>query len=317
MGILCGIDEAGYGPRLGPLVVTAVIFETHSGRGEPDPVHRALSRVASDSPAAKGRPVCCDSKKLYSGPRRFERLERNLLPFVAASACGAATLFGEACGPSRGPAANYPWYAEHTLQIPRCGDAEGIARDADQVRAGLKEDGVRHAEFALSLLDAAEFNAEIRRTGNKADVLFALVSRALPALWQRAEEEPVEVWVDKQGGRNRYAPLLHRLFPGTWIAVREEGLDASTYEITQGGRWMRIRFLCKGETKHPAIALASMCSKYARELFMARFNAWWAKRIPGLAPTEGYAADANRFLKDIEECRRRERIPDDILVRCR
>ena len=38
-----GIDEAGYGPNLGPLVMTAVIAEDREGRNrlEPDPLRRA------------------------------------------------------------------------------------------------------------------------------------------------------------------------------------------------------------------------------------------------------------------------------------
>jgi len=46
-------------------------------------------------------------------------------------------------------------------------------------------------------------------------------------------------------------------------------------------------------------ALASMVSKYTRELLMARFNAFFSHHAPGVRPTAGYATDAARFRADI------------------
>ena len=48
------------------------------------------------------------------------------------------------------------------------------------------------------------------------------------------------------------------------------------------------------------IALASIFSKYLRELLMARFNAYWAGHVDDLRPTAGYYQDGQRFLRDIE-----------------
>jgi hypothetical protein len=38
-----------------------------------------------------------------------------------------------------------------------------------------------------------------------------------------------------------------------------------------------------------------MMAKYVRELCMAEWNAFWAEKIPGLAPTAGYPLDAKRY----------------------
>ena len=64
-----------------------------------------------------------------------------------------------------------------------------------------------------------------------------------------------------------------------------------------------------------AVALASIFSKYIRELFMRPFNAFWAERVPGLRPTAGYAADAGRFLRDTAATRHQLAIPDHLLIR--
>ena len=47
------------------------------------------------------------------------------------------------------------------------------------------------------------------------------------------------------------------------------------------------------------VAMASMLSKYTRELFMDRLNAWFIGHQSDLKPTAGYAQDGKRFLDDI------------------
>jgi hypothetical protein len=66
-----------------------------------------------------------------------------------------------------------------------------------------------------------------------------------------------------------------------------------------------------------AVALASMLSKYLREAMMRRFNAFWARHRPEVAPTAGYYVDGERFLRDIEPERRRLGIADAELIRSR
>jgi hypothetical protein len=60
-----------------------------------------------------------------------------------------------------------------------------------------------------------------------------------------------------------------------------------------------------------------MLSKYLREAFMRRFNAFWKRHLPGVDPTAGYYGDGARFLCDIEAKRRELGIADEQLIRCR
>jgi hypothetical protein len=78
---------------------------------------------------------------------------------------------------------------------------------------------------------------------------------------------------------------------------------------------MTVGFHLKGDARHLPIALASLYSKYVRELFMLAFNTWWAERMPGLRPTAGYAADANRFLAETADVRERLGVDPEALIR--
>jgi hypothetical protein len=60
-----------------------------------------------------------------------------------------------------------------------------------------------------------------------------------------------------------------------------------------------------------------MLSKYLREAMMKRFNAFWKRHLPEVAPTAGYYGDGTRFLSDIDTKRRELGIADEQLVRCR
>ncbi len=61
----------------------------------------------------------------------------------------------------------------------------------------------------------------------------------------------------------------------------------------------RAWFAPKADDDHFTVALASMTAKYVRELYMHRFQRWFARRLPGVKPTAGYGTDANRFAAQI------------------
>jgi hypothetical protein len=77
-----------------------------------------------------------------------------------------------------------------------------------------------------------------------------------------------------------------------------------------------IRFVAGGEQFLPA-ALASMVSKYLRELAMLALNRYWCGVVSGLKPTAGYPTDARRWLADVDTAKKKLQIDDHLLWRCR
>ena len=79
--IIAGIDEAGYGPMLGPLVVSASVFRV------PDGADANLWKQLSPLVVRKsvdGRIAVNDSKKIYKRRKGLQALEEGLLPFLSA-----------------------------------------------------------------------------------------------------------------------------------------------------------------------------------------------------------------------------------------
>jgi len=93
MAILVGIDEAGYGPHLGPLVVAAAAIE-FAGDTPPEPgFWGALEAHVRDRPGGAGdHVVICDSKLAYGGARDLCVLERTVLGFLAAAGARPRSL---------------------------------------------------------------------------------------------------------------------------------------------------------------------------------------------------------------------------------
>lgn len=122
---------------------------------------------------------------------------------------------------------------------------------------------------------------------------------------------------DKQGAREHYGRLLMRAFEDRRLKIIEETGEFSAYEMVGGPVRWRVSFTQSGESRHMPIALASLISKYLRELLMACFNAYWTSHVPGLKPTAGYYRDGQRFLRDLQPHLGRLRITTDRLVRQR
>jgi ribonuclease HII len=78
---------------------------------------------------------------------------------------------------------------------------------------------------------------------------------------------------------------------------------------------MNVSFVEKADSKYFPPALASMFSKYIRELFVRLFNAYWQEKVRDIKPTAGYPEDAKRFLGQIQNTKNKLGISDDILIR--
>lgn len=119
-----------------------------------------------------------------------------------------------------------------------------------------------------------------------------------------AKTEKIYILCDKLGGRNNYRSLLAQFFPEYKRTTFSESRNISIYSmISNSDRQfppLEIRFQMKGEANHPT-ALASIFSKYLRELSMIFFNDFWQRQIPDLLPTAGYPVDAKRFYNEIHE----------------
>ena len=163
-----------------------------------------------------------------------------------------------------------------------------------------------------------QFNRMAEATRNKSSVLFGVTSRLLMYLWQRAPKGQLcRIYVDRQGGRMRYLPLLQRTFEGFQFKVLDETDALSAYRLGDRDKSMEIYFAVGAEDRQLPVALASMTSKYLRELFMLMFNGFWAQRVGRLAPTAGYYTDGRRFFNEIHPAIRQMGFDERMIYRSR
>lgn len=311
MFVYAGIDEAGYGPLLGPLVVgRAVLVIPALAWDAPTPdlwlrLGKAVCKRISDR---AGRIAINDSKKLTSKAAGVKHLELGCLAFTGLTGDRPATLDAwlDALGEitHRSPEL-LPWYAptdDHPWQALPAAQTDGeIAVAGAMLSQCAQRIGVEMGGFGAAVVCEDRFNKMVAATRSKASVSFTFVAKHLLHVWERYSEHRPTVIVDRQGGRTRYRDLLAQSFPGVRVDVHEESDTASSYELKDaaGKRSMRVTFMVDAEQSHMPVALASMVSKYTRELMMARFNHYFASRVPGLKPTAGYAKDGQRYLQDL------------------
>ena len=179
-------------------------------------------------------------------------------------------------------------------------------------RVALVDAGVR-------VVPAGELNASYDVTANKAVSVWEKTLEVLQHLWRVHGGSRPRVVLDRQGGRSHYGALLAQGLPDASVKAVSEEESRSEYRLNErnGPRRMELIIIEKAEDQSFPVALASCLAKYARELVMEGFNAYFADLQPELRPTAGYRTDANRWLRDAEPALRRARLPQRVLVRAR
>ena len=299
--IVCGIDEAGYGPLLGPLCVALSVFRVDGwspGDPAPDLWELLSSAVAREPNDAKGRLPVADSKRLklsnsLKTKHPLTHLERSVLAFARTLDWRPADddeLF-EHLGAEPEP---HPWYAGSTL-LPLSTTHDRVGIEASRLRRAMKSSGVELLELRCAFVGEQAFNDTVARTHSKAETTIGAVGSHLRRVRERWGGEEVRVICDRLGGRLGYGELIGRAF-GDRFETLEQSARASRYRAGLIG----VTFMPEAEDAHLPVALASMVAKLVRELAMTRFNAYWTGRMPGLRRTAGYRQDAKRWLGDAE-----------------
>lgn len=320
--IVAGIDEAGFGPVLGPLLVCASAFAApaHAARAS---MWKMLAGTVTRKVSKKAATLAIgDSKKLYGGlkdPKGLQRLERGVLALLRSAGKEARNfteLLHHVCPAAIDHRTSYQWYQDD-IELPVHAGAMDLALISNAVSSTMKRTGI-----SLELLEAqtvfeGEFNSLVRRTNNKSTTMLDITSRLLSRLVTRFAGMNMIINVDRQGGREHYLPALERLFDGCEFKILDESDTFSAYRIRRGETVIEVTFSVGAENLHLPVALASMLAKYLRELWMMLLNKWWAAKVPGIAPTAGYHTDGGRFYELISPAVASLGVPHDMIYRSR
>ncbi|MGF1577976.1 MAG: hypothetical protein ACFCD0_01290 [Gemmataceae bacterium] len=314
---IVGIDEAGYGPNLGPFVMTSVACRFE---GPTDTDFWQLLKPAVRRPKDKrdGRLLIEDSKVVHAGVHGLRNLERGIFGGIGGlpthldeNAVDPNPLlldqWIETISPTRMMELREEfWYTGQTV-LPLESSPSSLHVARQLFEKTCKQASLDWGPPYGIVVCPSRFNGILDRTDNKAVVVLHCLAQLLRHYLVSAEkaasfrEEPIHFVVDKQGGRNRYAQALEQAIPKAAVVIRSEGNDLSHYELESLDRPVEITFRPKADQHYFSVALASMLAKYIREVLMGEFNAFWQQHLPELKPTAGYPVDAARFMEEIRD----------------
>ena len=324
---LAGIDEAGFGPILGPLVVSSCTFSVPRALLKSDMWEVLKKSISRKKRQLAGRILITDSKKAYSKSTGTKHLERAALAVLGCLGYQVrnlrqltAVLSGD---PQEKSAAawhkrlqSYPWYQQTDKVQP-----QAAPKDIAVARAVLSNDmndhGIGLTDVRSSCLDVGFYNDLVRRVNNKASVLFIAAAELIRNIIDKHPENDIHIFIDRQGGRVHYRENLMRSFEGMSLRIISEDTNSSSYELFDGKRYIYISFSVGADDAYMPVALASMVSKYLREMLMGCINSYFMSLVPAIRPTAGYWKDGQRFIKQLKENLTEADFDSDKLIRSR
>ncbi|MCG8653094.1 MAG: hypothetical protein MI861_24860 [Pirellulales bacterium] len=314
--LLIATDEAGYGPKLGPLIIAATAWRLPVGAAPEE----AFAPLRQPGKLRDVDLVIDDSKSIYKPGGGLQGLH------------AAVSASHHWCGRTE---RSLPEILPHLIDE----DVESVSQvdwlnelSADQfwdpaetapLRQAWSQSGIRQLQTRARVITAARFNEICSRGANKAQLLSESTVELVRSLLPLAESDDVQVFCDRHGGRRYYAGVLQHGFPEAIVQVVSESNRQSVYRVQLPPRWkvesLTIHFTVKGDSFTP-VAYSSIHAKYLRERWMESFNRYFHRLYPKdrpWRPTAGYPVDADRFLEQIADVIKQHGIATQHLVRQR
>lgn len=317
--LVIGIDEVGYGPSLGPLVVAATAwrmpgtFAVESMSNSLSPEFLPKPVAANSHSHSTGHIPIGDSKEVYRAQSDLNSLAQGvnfLMRSIESPHKRFSQLLKSLAVLDARRVESLPWYADNKSDA-----AERIDRDefllADHTFHSGSNALAKHQLQLLGIetrvIDEREFNRQIDIVGNKSNILTEVslgLAKSCSEKHAKADES-IEVYCDRHGGRKKYQAVLMHAFEswGAWFNTLSETQSLSCYTTQYRGSNFRIQFQVGGDALFPSSA-ASIVAKFLREMMMHRWNRFWIDRGAAkeltIRPTAGYYVDAVRFAADIE-----------------
>jgi ribonuclease HII len=300
-----GVDENGLGPRLGPLIVTAVLAQA-----TPEGVKLIGKRPRGGLATRLG-----DSKQLVSfgdsglGEAWAIALAKRAGATLVepASVVRALALEDDASLRRACPTHHVDqcWRTDGealTPEAPLVGDVEGdLAR--------LESRGVRIVGAKVAIVCAKRLNDAVERGHSRFDADLHTMERLVADAAREAGEEVVAT-CGKVGGFDRYGESFDRFLLHTPIV---EGRARSEYRVPGVGS---VAFVRDAEERDILVAMASLVGKWVRDLLMRRIVRYHREAVPDLPEASGYHDPVTtRFIHATALHRKKAKIDDECFVR--
>lgn len=320
MPLVIGTDEAGLGPNLGPLVVTATVWETDINRTAVDDF---AARMSQADLQLRYPLVLGDSKAVFQSGDSIEGLEQVVLS--ALDCCNDSETKIESDKSIRGFVArltnqefldvDQSLFLRDDQCLPIVAPKQNIAQISSSWLNAQQQAKCRLLGVQSRVVFPTTFNEQIAVWNNKSTLLTSTTLELVSELISQIEGHAT-ITCDRHGGRKSYHSSIQQFLTEDWITIESESPQRSTYRWRNRDQEYSIDFVTKGE-RFPEVGLASMVSKYVREITMRNWNIYWLEKIPGIKPTAGYPVDAKRFFEEIKPMTSKVGISTDQIWRCR
>lgn len=311
MAYRIGADENGLGPRLGPMIVTAVLARV-TPEGErlvSKPVKGSLADRLGDSKqlVAHGDVALGEAwarALVERGAGRASIAGRTVDELVHAISLDERATLRAPC-----PAHVEPQCWSTTGEALTAPDAlvDTVKRDLDRLaQKGVDVVGVRSV-----ILCARRMNDGLDAGRSRFVLDLHAMERLVLALREQAGEEVTAV-CGKVGGFGKYGAAFGPL-GGRLHQVIEEGRARSAYRFPGLGE---IAFVRDSDASDRCVAMASLVGKWLREVLMARVVRFYREADAELPDASGYYDPVTtRFMEATALVREKRSVPDGCFER--